>query len=219
MSVVERVLGRAGRDVDATCGRIDGAVLEIAPMRRRDLRDGVLETERHAYPSPWSTSVFQSEVDQMRSGTRHYVTARLVAPGPDRGGVRDRPAHRGAHGRIVGHAGLWFTGDEAHVTNVAVHPDLRRTGVGRELMLVLADEVVRRGCAAWTLEVRASSRGAQQLYHRFGFVPAGVRVRYYENVEDAIVMWCHDVSTEEYAARLDALRDRPLRHATGESPR
>ena len=47
--------------------------------------------------------------------------------------------------------------------------------------------------------------GAQELYRSFGFVPAGIRQRYYDNVEDAIVMWCHDVQSVEYAARLDAL--------------
>ena len=30
-------------------------------------------------------------------------------------------------------------------------------------------------CAAWTLEVRVSSTGAQELYRTFGFAPAGVR--------------------------------------------
>ena len=33
----------------------------------------------------------------------------------------------------------------------------------------------------------------------------GVRRRYYENTEDAIVMWCHDLATPEYAARLEEL--------------
>ena len=32
----------------------------------------------------------------------------------------------------------------------------------------------------------------------FGFGPAGVRKRYYENTEDAIVMWCHDIRASEY---------------------
>ena len=61
------------------------------------------------------------------------------------------------------------------------------------LLGTLAGEVIRRGCAAWTLEVRATSVGAQELYRRFGFVPAGVRKQYYENDIDAIVMWCHDI--------------------------
>ena len=65
---------------------------------------------------------------------------------------------------------------------------------------------VDRGCTAWTLEVRASSTGAQALYRSFGFAPAGVRARYYEGREDAIVMWCHDIQGAEYADRLAGLR-------------
>ncbi len=196
MSVIERMLGRHDADRPGTA-----AGPEIAVMRRRDLKDGILETERHAYPTPWSTAVFLSEIDQMRSGSRHYVTARR----PGRAG-RVRRSRRRPSGPIVGHAGLWFTADEAHVTNVAVHPDARRTGVATQLMLALADEARRRGCTAWTLEVRVSSVGAQELYRRFGFVPAGMRKKYYDNVEDAIVMWCHDIDGDAYARRLDDLR-------------
>ena len=57
-----------------------------------------------------------------------------------------------------------------------------------------------------TLEVRASNRGAQEMYRRFGFAPGGVRRNYYvENNEDAIVMWAHDIDGDEYAARLAAI--------------
>jgi [ribosomal protein S18]-alanine N-acetyltransferase len=56
-----------------------------------------------------------------------------------------------------------------------------------------------------TRGVRASSTGAQELYRAFGFAPAGVRTRYYENSEDAIVMWCHDIHLPEYRARLEEL--------------
>ena len=87
-----------------------------------------------------------------------------------------------------------------------MHPEARRGGVATALMLALADEAVRRECVAWTLEVRVSSTGAQDLYRTFGFAPAGVRKRYYDNVEDAIVMWCHDIQGAEYAARLAEIR-------------
>ena len=37
-------------------------------------------------------------------------------------------------------------------------------------------------------------------------MPAGVRARYYEGTEDAIVMWCHDIQSAAYARRLGELR-------------
>jgi ribosomal-protein-alanine N-acetyltransferase len=182
MSVIERLLRRDG-------SRPDGDVV-ISNMRRRDVRTGVLPIEQVSYPRPWSKGVFESELDQVKLGSRHYVVARL-------------------RGEIVGYAGLWFTAGEAHITNVAVRPDTRRSRVATRLLLALADEVRRRECTAWTLEVRVSSVGAQELYRKFGFVPAGVRPRYYENVEDAIVMWCNDVMSAEYATLLEGLRVGP----------
>lgn len=181
MSVIERLLRR---DAETTI-----AGLSISPMRRRDLRGGVMAIETVSYPRPWSRGVFESEIAQMGSGTRTYVVARRAPRGP-----------------IVGYAGLWFATDEGHVTNVAVKPSEQRSGVATALMLVLADAAVARGCAAWTLEVRVSSIGAQELYRRFGFAPAGVRTRYYENTEDAIVMWCADIQGPEYATLLDSIR-------------
>lgn len=186
MSVIERLLRRD-----------DSGELSIEPMRRRDLRQGVYAIEAASHPRPWSRTVFAGEIEQMHSGSRHYLVAR-------------------SRREIVGYAGLWFGVDEAHVTNVAVLPDRRRSGIATGLMLGLADEVIDRGCPAWTLEVRVSGIGAQALYRTFGFVPAGVRKRYYENSEDAIVMWCHDVQSSGYRELLDEIAARLRRGASGD---
>jgi ribosomal-protein-alanine N-acetyltransferase len=166
--------------------RSDDGGMVVEPMRRRHV-SRVLEIERVSYPKPWTMTVFHDELDQVGTGHRHYLVARS--------------------GRsLLGYGGLMFVADEAHVTNIAVHPDQRRSGVATRLLGDLADVAIGRGCQAWTLEVRASSHGAQELYRAFGFVPAGVRARYYEHNEDAIVMWCHDIQAPEYAARLAGLR-------------
>lgn len=195
MSVLARVRqgGRpTGRGI-AGGGVVAGGLVDdvvIGPMRRRDLRQ-VLPIEAQAYPTSWSRSVFESELAQVADGSRYYAVARSG---------RD----------VVGYAGLWFVpdpdGNQAHVTNIVVAPEHRRRGVACRLMVHLADRAIADGCVAWTLEVRASSTGAQELYRRFGFAPAGVRARYYENTEDAIVMWCHDIGGDDYAARLEGLR-------------
>jgi ribosomal-protein-alanine N-acetyltransferase len=158
----------------------------LEPMRRRHV-SRVLEIERASYPRPWTMTVFHDELDQVASGQRYYVVAR--------------------QGRsVVGYGGLMFVLDEAHVTNIAVHPDRRREGIATRVLGHLADVAIERGCEAWTLEVRASSHGAQALYRAFGFAPAGIRARYYEGTEDAIVMWCHDIQSPAYAERLARLR-------------
>jgi ribosomal-protein-alanine N-acetyltransferase len=174
--------------------RADDSGYPIEPMRRKHLGQ-VLAIEHASYPRPWSAQVFRDELDQTQFGGRHYVVARA-------------PRSWASRGDVVGYAGVMFVADEAHVTNVAVHPDHRRQGVASGLLLVLAEVAIGRGASTWTLEVRASSRGAQELYRHFGFAPAGVRARYYENTEDAIVMWCHDIQSAAYARRLDAIRER-----------
>jgi ribosomal-protein-alanine N-acetyltransferase len=159
--------------------------LVIEPMRVRHVGQ-IMTIERDAYPRPWSAQVFHDELREVRAGHRHYVVAR-----------RGRT--------VVGYGGVMFVADEAHVTNIAVHPDERRAGVATRLMTTLADASIKRGCQSWTLEVRASSPGAQALYRQFGFVPAGIRKNYYEGDTDAIVMWCHDIQSEAYARRLGEL--------------
>lgn len=96
------------------------------------------------------------------------------------------------NGTVVGFAGLWIIVDEGHVTNVAVHPDFRRKGIGTLLMDKLMFISKNENLIGLTLEVRKSNLSAQNLYKQFGFVEEGVRKNYYsDNGEDAIIMWKH----------------------------
>lgn len=152
-------------------------------MRRRHLRR-VMEIESVSYPRPWTHRMFLDELAGMRAGTRHYLVAHV-------------------DDALAGYGGLMFAGEDAHVSNIAVDPAMHRRGVATEMLLDLARLAHERGCEALTLEVRHTNTAAQGLYRRFGFVPAGIRRRYYENTDDAIVMWAHGVATREYAERLD----------------
>ena len=181
MSVLSRLLRRAD----------DESALVIEPMRRRDLGP-IQAIENVSYPKPWSSGVFQSEIEMARRGERHYVVAR-----------RD--------GQLVGYAGLMFVVGDAHVTNIACAPRHQRTGVATRLLAELAWEAIDRECQALTLEVRSSNTAAQSLYREFGFAPVGVRQKYYENVEDAIVMWCHDIAELPYRQRLAELCPQAVR--------
>ena len=114
--------------------------------------------------------------------------------------------------RLAGYGGLMLAPDSAHVTNIAVDPLQQRSGVGTRLLLALARDAIAMAAPALTLEVRVGNVAALQLYERFGFAPAGIRKRYYEGRDDAIVMWAHDIGQPAYADRLRADRGRPPRH-------
>ncbi len=180
-------------------GRAAGrSQIRVEPMRRRHLR-GVLRIEQEVNPRPWSLSLFLSELRYQDS--RIYVVARA---GID----------------IVGYAGVMLVAGDGHITNIGVNDAHRRHGVATRMMLVLARRALAEGAEALTLEVRMSNTGAQELYRRFGFAPAGVRKSYYppstksasapgpqragasDGNEDALIMWANDIDTPEYRARL-----------------
>jgi [ribosomal protein S18]-alanine N-acetyltransferase len=159
--------------------------IELARMKRRHLRR-VLAIEARVYPRPWSASLFLSELAQR--STRSYLVARY-------------------RGETVGYAGMMFTGPEAHVTNIAVDPDVHGRRVGTRLLFALITEAVARGSDRISLEVRVSNSVAQELYEKFGFSVSGVRKGYYiETNEDAYVMVVEDSLSNEYRLRLRSIR-------------
>ena len=108
---------------------------------------------------------------------------------------------------VVGHAGLLFVFEEAHITTVAVAKGREGRGIATTLVVELLEQVCRHGSVRATLEVRAADRRTQQLYARFGFAPAGVRRGYYDKpTDDAIVMWLDEPTGEATTVRLAALR-------------
>lgn len=155
--------------------------MRIEPMKRRHVRS-VVAIEDRIFSRPWSAALYYSELAQ--PSTRRYFVA-----------VVD--------GEVIGYIGCMLVVGEGHVTTVGVAPEWHRRSIATRLMLHLVHDVRALGATALTLEVRVTNTGAQELYRRFGFAPAGVRKNYYADLnEDAIVMWAHDVDTDEYAERV-----------------
>jgi ribosomal-protein-alanine N-acetyltransferase len=166
-------------------GKVAGDGIVIEPLRRRHL-PAIMPIENSSYPKPWTLNVFSNEIEMMRRGERTYIVAREGAA-------------------VVGYAGMMYALEDAHVTNIAVARDHQRRGVATRLLAELGWVAVERGSTAMTLEVRVSNVAAQQLYHRFGFEAAGVRKNYYENVEDAIVMWRYGIADPAFRTVLRGL--------------
>ena len=105
--------------------------------------------------------------------------------------------------------------DSAHVTNITVDPLQQRSGVGTRLLLALARDAIAMAAPTLTLEVRVGNVAALQLYERFGFTPAGIRKRYYEGRDDAIVMWAHDIGQPAPTASRAIGRPDSRHHRVG----
>ncbi len=140
-------------------------------LRRLELGDldAIERIERVSYPTPWSRSMFATELAKPSSLSL--------------GAIDDADAR-------VGDLVLSRYVDAWHVMNVAVAPEWRRRGVATALLRRLLDDTRHDAQRGYTLEVRVSNVGAIALYERFGFRPRGVRRGYYtDNREDALIMW------------------------------
>ncbi len=148
----------------------------LRPLEERDL-DTLAEMEKINFSMPWSRASFEREL-------KENVAARYLVLEAD--------------GRVVAYGGMWLVIDEAHITNIAVHPDYRGRGYGeavtRALMALAKDTCMYM----ITLEVRRSNAVAQALYHKVGFLDVGYRKRYYEdNKEDALIMYAQLIHSQE----------------------
>ncbi len=155
--------------------------VEVRPLHAADIAEAAaLEAAERA--QPWSEGVF---ADELAGENRVYLAA-------DDGG-------------LVGFGGIMVVDDEAHVTNLLVSPDRRRTGIGRRLMAGLVDAAISEGARHLTLEVRSRNHAARALYEMFGLAPVGMRKGYYGD-DDALILWAHEIDGDEYRARLESLR-------------
>jgi ribosomal-protein-alanine N-acetyltransferase len=107
--------------------------------------------------------------------------------------LTDNPAARcwvaDLEGRVVGMMVAWLIVDEIHIATIATHPDYRRQGIGKKLLLHTLQSAQEEGAITSFLEVRESNDAALEMYRKFGFVESGRREGYYkDNDEDAMLM-------------------------------
>jgi len=142
-------------------------------LRRLILADlaAIDRIERQSYPTPWSRSMFASELAKTSSIC-------LGAVDTDAGDA------------LVAYLIISRYADAWHVMNVAVQKDYREHGIATKLLSRLFEVTASDDRRGYTLEVRVSNKGAIRLYEKLGFVPRGIRRGYYtDNREDALIMW------------------------------
>lgn len=143
-------------------------------VRQAEVGDAedIYEIEKLCFPDPWSMESLIYELE--KNPRAFYIVAEL-------------------EGKVVGYAGMWWIGDEGHITNVAVRPGFRSRKIASGILGVMLEFTCGEGIKHHTLEVRKSNEAAIGLYKKFGFAVEGVRKKYYlNNGEDAFIMWRHD---------------------------
>lgn len=147
---------------------MDSVVLR--DMQNDDI-SSVMTIERACFSTPWSEEAMQSELNNPLA---HY---RVLIIGD----------------KILAYAGMWLILGEAHITNIAVHPDYRRLGYGEVIVRDAMFRAVELGAESMTLEVRVSNSPAIGLYEKLGFKGVGTRKGFYEGKEDALIMWNRNI--------------------------
>jgi ribosomal-protein-alanine N-acetyltransferase len=92
-------------------------------------------------------------------------------------------------GAPVAYALGWWVVDELELLSLAVLPEARRQGIGRQLLEHVIATTRASGGRRVTLEVGRSNAAARQLYESAGFKVFNVRPNYYRNSgDDALEM-------------------------------
>ena len=163
--------------------------LPIEPMRLSDM-EAVMLIERAVFPTPWSPRAFRYDLSMDRHS--HYFVLR--------GWLDEMPT-------LLGYAGFWLWGEEAHIGTIAVHPRWQRCGLGEWILLSVVEQAAALQAKLATLEVRLSNTAAQALYHRLGFRVVDRHLHYYDDTgEDGLIMTMEGIPRPAVQTTLESRR-------------
>ena len=111
--------------------------LEICEMTAKTANDAAA-IEKECFSSPWPAESFLKILSNKSAAC---FVARM-------------------NSRTVGYISMYDLVDEVSIINVAAHPDFRRQGIAKALMLRAEEFAETRACKQITLEVRRSNAAA-----------------------------------------------------------
>ncbi len=149
--------------------------MKLEPLKKKYL-DQILEIENESFSIPWSRNSFEKELD-------NKLAVYVVCVDDDE--------------NVLGYGGMWHVVTEGYITNIAVSSKHRRNGIGDKIVKELIRIGKEKEMIGVTLEVRVSNDAAISLYKKNGFKLSGRRKEYYENKEDAYIMWNYFIPESE----------------------
>ena len=188
----------------------------------------VVEIEREAFSPLWTSTPFKRELNNRYASylvaccepTQNEDSPGHTDPGPESAhswrrlvkrlqravGIVEHQAN--SDPLVAGYVSVWYQGEEAHITEIAVRERLRGRGIGELLLIGSLRAAVEYGSKVMTLEVRVSNFIAQRLYEKYDFKSVGIRKAYYsDNREDAVIMTTTPIDDEDYGLKFKGLQN------------
>ena len=139
--------------------------IQISEMTLSDLEE-IKTNLSDNFDDFWSYNVFKSELSNIYS---KYVVARQ-------------------YGNIIGFAGMQIILDEGNIMNIVTKTENRKLGIATLMLNELLSIAKKSKLRLINLEVNDKNLAALHLYEKFGFKQVGLRKKYYNNTDNAILM-------------------------------
>ncbi|MFQ6108140.1 MAG: ribosomal protein S18-alanine N-acetyltransferase [Candidatus Aminicenantales bacterium] len=138
-------------------------------MREEDVPE-VWAIERASFSNPWHKTAFFGEIHNQPI-SHPFVIVHSIEK------------------KIIGYVIYWELEKEVQISNIAIHPDYRRMGIGEVVLRQIVSQLKEEKTRFVFLEVRPSNTAALNLYRKLEFRIVGIRPNYYSNPkEHAIIM-------------------------------
>jgi ribosomal-protein-alanine N-acetyltransferase len=163
----------------------------------------VVAIDQQSFNPPWTARSYSYEISE--STYSHMVVLQEGIVEAPRGfwqrllGTPPPPV-----AKVLGYGGLWTIQDEAHISTIASHPELRGQGLGELLLAGMIVKALKMAAAYLVLEVRVGNTTAQNLYRKYEFDIFDRKKGYYHSDgEDAYDMRL-DLTNPDIIARTHA---------------
>lgn len=144
---------------------MDLTKMQIHTMHISDL-DEIKENLSKDFDNFWNYEIFKEELANNNSS---YLVLRY-------------------EDKIVCYGGIKIILDEADVMNIVTRKDKRNMGFAKFILNELINIAKEENCKQITLEVNKNNSPAIRLYENFDFKQVGLRKKYYDGIDDAILM-------------------------------
>ena len=139
--------------------------MEISEMTLADY-EIIKDKLQEEYDDFWTESILKKELEDVNS---EYI---VIKSNED----------------ILGFAGIWKSPVDCQITNIVVKKTCRKQGIGSLLLEKLIEIAKTTSFEMVGLEVNENNISAIKLYEKYGFQKVGVRKKYYNNTDNAILM-------------------------------